>query len=421
MDEEWSSFFHHNVGTLVDPPEDANILGGMWVLSRPRDEYHRIKKYKARYVVFGNHQVYGLDFTDTYASVGRSDSMRILLAIGVNEHWEIMQFDIKTAFLHGDMGDTVYCRQVRGYRNNLFPNRIWQLNRSLYGSRQGARRWQQRFESEAKKFGLTPTPSDPAVYVVKNVKGILCIHLHVDDSLVYSSNNDLLQEFVRFLDSVFDVKWTAKPSLYLGIKIMYNSTTRTCTLSQAHYIETVLDRFGMTNCNPVKTPLPAKTFLSTGTTEEIDLAKERPYQQLVGCLQWIAVSTRPDISHAVSQLSRFNASWTEDHWLNAKHVLRYLKGTKDVTISYSNTSSTNNVPEVYSDADFSQCPETSRSVTGYLIRLNGGMITWNSRRQEVVAQSTAEAEYMAAADAAKHLAWVRSFLFDIFFPVDPAV
>lgn len=74
-----------------------------------------------------------------------------------------------------------------------------------------------------------------------------------------------MQDFVTFLDSFFDVKWTAKPFLYLGIKIVFDSSKQICTLSQAHYIETILDRFGMTNCNPVKTPLPTKTFLRTGT------------------------------------------------------------------------------------------------------------------------------------------------------------
>lgn len=87
MTAEWESFCQHNVGTLVDSPEGANVLGGMWVLSRPRDEHHRIVKYKARYVIFGNHQVHGLDFTDTYASVGRSDSMRILLALSMSYGW----------------------------------------------------------------------------------------------------------------------------------------------------------------------------------------------------------------------------------------------------------------------------------------------------------------------------------------------
>lgn len=318
------------------------------------------------------------------------------------------------------MGDEVYCRQVRGFRSKLYPNRIWRLNRLLYGSKQGARRWQQRFEAEAAKFGLLPTPSDPAVYTLKNRLGVVIIHLHVDDSLLFCSSAQLLEEVMTFLDSVFTVKWTTNPTLYLGIELRFNHDTATCSLSQTHYIETVLDRFKMTNCNSVRTPLPVKTFLKAGTDEEIAQAKDLPYQQLVGCLQWVASSTRPDVAHALSQLSRFNAAWTDEHWVLAKHVLRYLKGTKHFTISFLKTAPTQHL-QVFSDADFSQCPETSRSVTGYLFSMVGGMVTWNSRRQPVVAQSTAEAEYMAAADAARHLAWVKGFLFDIYLPITSPV
>lgn len=133
-----------------------------------RDEFHRIIKHKARWVIFGNHQIHGLDFFDTYASVGKSDSLRILLSIASTEGWDILQFNIVTAFLNGDMKDMVHCRQVRGFRDKNHPEQVWQLNRSLYGSRQGARRWQEHFEGTINLFNLKPTPSDPAVYVLND-------------------------------------------------------------------------------------------------------------------------------------------------------------------------------------------------------------------------------------------------------------
>ena len=110
MDDEFEAFNRHNVGNLVEKPPNGNILGGMWIFSRKRDEYHGIIKHKARWVIFGNHQIHGLGFFDTYASVGKSDSMRILLSIAATKGWEIIQFDIVTAFLNGDMNDKVHCR-----------------------------------------------------------------------------------------------------------------------------------------------------------------------------------------------------------------------------------------------------------------------------------------------------------------------
>lgn len=411
MDAEFEAFTQHNVGTLVDKPDDANILGGMWVFSRKRDEHHRIIKYKARWVIFGNHQIHGFDFFDTYALVGKSDSLRILLSIASTDGWDILQFNIVTAFLNGDMKDHVHCRQVRGYRDKNRPEAVWQLNRSLYGSRKGSQRWQEHFEDTIKLFNLKPTPSDPAVYVVNDERGILFIHLHVNDSMVMSNLTAFLLQFQTHLNEKYTVKWTHKPTLYLGIQNDYDQSAKSLRMTQTHYIESVLDRFSMKNCNASKTPLPPNTILTSESEAEVAEAANLPYQSVVGWLQWIANSTRPDIAHSVSQLSRFNASWTKEHWLMAKHVLRYLKGTSSIGITFGGTS---RQLSVYSDVDFSQCPGTRRSVTGYIFCLNNGAILWTSQRQQVVALSTSKAEYMAASEAARHLVRVRDFMFDIF-------
>lgn len=221
-------------------------------------------------------------------------------------------------------------------------------------------------------------------------------------------------EIESFINKQYNLKWTRKPTLYLGLKLDIADDMSSIKISQPQYIDFVLKRFAMVNCNSAKTPLPQKTSLVAGTPDEVNFAKDIPYQQLVGCLQWIASSTRPDIAYAVSQLSCFNAAWTIHHWTAAKHVLQYLKGTQEVGIVYSNTTDT---PSAFSDSDFSQCPITRRSVGGQLVTVAGGAVSWQSRRQTVVALSTTEAEYMAAAECAKHMIWVRNFFFDIMFPI----
>lgn len=189
-------------------------------------------------------------------------------------------------------------------------------------------------------------------------------------------------------------------------------------LVQDHYIESTLERFAMVNCKPVKFPLPHRTILSPGSDAEVTDAIGLPYQSLVGSLGWIASTTRPDIAYAVSQLGRFNSAWTTTHWVAAKHVLRYLKGTRKLQISYDGDSLT---PKAFSDSDFSQCPLTRWSVSGFVVVLGGGPVSWRSARQSVVALSTNEAEYMAAAECTKHLSWVRDFLFNIMHPVPAAI
>lgn len=407
--EEFESLLQHNVGTLVDPPAGANILGGMWRLSRKRDENNRIVRYKARWVAFGNHQIKGIDYADTHASVGSVNSLRILLAITAGSTWTIWQFDIKTAFLNGKIEGIVYVRQVKDFEHPSHPRRVWLLNQSLYGTKQAARCWQKDFSATAAQFKLFPCPSDSAVYILQDNRGTLIIHLHVDDSLVFCSTPTLITEFRAFLDSQYEVKWTTSPKLYLGIRL--DILPESTVISQPHYIEAKLEEFGMSNCSMVKSPFPAKTVLAAGTPDEIAAAAELPYQSLVGSLQWIAHTTRPDIAYAVSQLSSFNASWTIDHWTKAKHVLRYLRFTQHHGIRYD---SANKTLSMFSDSDFSQCPSTRRSITGYVATMGGGAVSWFSQRQKVVALSTTEAEYMACADAARHICWARSFLFDIF-------
>lgn len=407
--EEFESLLQHNVGTLVDAPPGANVLGGMWRLSRKGDKHNQIVRYKARWVAFGNHQVKGLDYDMTYASVGSANSLRVLISMVAGTDWTIWQFDVETAFLNGEMLDTVYVRQVLDFEHASHPRRVWLLNQSLYGTKQAARCWQQHLNSSLAKFNLHPCTSDSAVYILRDERGTLILHTHIDDSLLFCSNVGLLHEFQAFLDSQYRVKWNKKPSLYLGI--ILDIQPNHIDISQSQYIESKLDEFSMSNCSPAKSPFPPRTILTPGSEDEIRAAADLPYQSLVGSLQWLAHTTRPNISYVVSQLSSFNASWTIDHWTKAKHVLRYLRHTQDQRIR---CDSSNKAMSMYSDFDFSQCQTTRRSITGYVATMGGGAVSWLSQRQKVVALSTTEAEYMACADAARHISWLRSFLFDVF-------
>lgn len=206
MQEEFEAFKKHSVGTLVDAPPDANVLGGMWVFTRKQDENNRVCRFKARWVVFGNHQIKGLDYNDTHASVGMTDSLRILFAIAAARGMKVCQFDIVTAFLNGEMGDIVYSKQVTGFVHPTHPHRVWLLNKSLYGTPQAARRWQQHFNKTAAKFNLILSPSDSAVYVCKDELGLLILHLHVDDSMVFASSSAVMERFKKFIHGEYDLK-----------------------------------------------------------------------------------------------------------------------------------------------------------------------------------------------------------------------
>lgn len=219
------------------------------------------------------------------------------------------------------MGDVVCSQQVLGFINPTHPRRVWLLNKSLYGTLQAARQWQDHFSKTADKSNLRPTVSDSTVYVAQDELGLLILHLHFDNSMVFASLDAVMACFKIFIHSQYDLKWTDPPSIYLGIQILLPSENTFIAINQYHYIESTLERFAMVNCNPVKSPLPQKTMLVAGSADDIAAAINLPYQSLVGSLGWIASTTRPDIADAVSHLGRFNSVWTMLHWQAAKHLL----------------------------------------------------------------------------------------------------
>ena len=190
----------------------------------------------------------------------------------------------------------------------------------------------------------------------------------------------------------------------LGIE--FKITKNAISISQKKYIEEVLKKFDMTKCKPVNSPM--EVGLTLQKSEGTD--KEYPFQKLIGCLMYLAVATRPDISHAVSYLSQFNQFYGKEHWLAAKRVLRYLQGTKNHALTYRKTKE-----PLYglADANWATCTMDRRSYTGFCFIFAGAAISWESRKQRTVALSTAEAEYMALTDASKEAMYLKGLSNDV--------
>lgn len=164
-------------------------------ISYKGDDFYRIVRFKAQRVVFGNHQIKGIDYMDTSKLVGKIDSLRILIVCGKSCLIKVQQSDVVIAFLNGEMEDAVYTVQVHGLQHPTVPNCVWKLNRWLYATKQAARQWQKHFSRTAAKFKPYPVDSDRAVYILTNAIGLLTIHLHVDDALIFSKSDLLLDQF----------------------------------------------------------------------------------------------------------------------------------------------------------------------------------------------------------------------------------
>ncbi|MBW0540520.1 hypothetical protein O181_080235 [Austropuccinia psidii MF-1] len=136
MNLEFDSLMHHNTGKLVPYASNGKVIGGMWRLTKKRNEYGDVYRYKARWVVLGNHQEHMIQYFGTWASVGRNESFKAMVSLLANSNFIPYQFNIKTAFLHRDMDTTVYVKQVKGYEEVGKENWVWKLNKSLYGTKQ---------------------------------------------------------------------------------------------------------------------------------------------------------------------------------------------------------------------------------------------------------------------------------------------
>jgi len=156
----------------------------------------------------------------------------------------------------------------------------------------------------------------------------------------------------------------------------------------------------------VSTPLEPGFKLVKQEVGTNDHQCEVPYRELIGALMYLSVGTRPDITHAVSYLSQFNSCYTEAHWKAAKRVLRYLKGTNNVGLVYSCSS---NPPTMFTDADWGNCNLDRKSYTGHVFMMSGGAVSWESKKQQTVALSSTEAEYMALSEATKEAVYKTVF------------
>jgi hypothetical protein len=186
-------------------------------------------------------------------------------------------------------------------------------------------------------------------------------------------------------------------------------------VDQKRYCQEVLQRFGMDGCKPVSTPMAVKEKLSSDPNEMGDLAPEgTPYRELVGCLNYAATCTRPDIAYAVSMCARYVECPREKHVIVIKRILRYIAGTLEVGVKYSRDTTRKELEiKFYTDADWGGCEDTSRSTTGLIAMMSNGAVIWHSGRQRSTATSTTEAEYMAVSEGVHEILWMQQFLEEI--------
>jgi hypothetical protein len=410
MDEEYNSLILNHTWKLVPLPPDRKPIDCKWVFRKKYTDTGEVEKYKARLVARGFTQVKGIDYHETFSPVVKFASIRTLLALAVQHSYIVHQMDVTTAYLNGDLEEDIYMTQPEGYVKGDY---VCKLQRSLYGLKQSGRAWYDKINTTFIKLGFSRSNADPSVYSRISRSEVLYVAIYVDDLMIIGNDLKAIAKLKDELSRLFKMKDLGNIHYILGIK-MTHTAEGSIIMSQTHYIDAILRQYNMEDARAAGAPLNASVKLSKpmaeATIDEQRYMRNVPYLNVIGSLMYLAQATRPDIAYAVGLLGRFASDPRPVHWEAAKHLMRYLIGTRNYCLKYSKS----NMPLYgYCDADWGNDTDTRRSTTGYVFMLSNGAITWQSKRQQTVALSSTEAEYMAATQATKEATWLIQLLKDL--------
>ncbi|KAG7584577.1 Integrase catalytic core [Arabidopsis suecica] len=404
--EEITSIEKNRTWDLVDLPTGAKPIGLKWVFKIKRNADGSINKYKARLVAKGYVQIHGIDFDEVFAPVARIETIRFILALSASNGWEIHHLDVKTAFLHGELKEVVYVSQPEGFVVEGSQDKVYRLNKALYGLKQAPRAWNTKLNTILLELGFTKCSKEPSIYRKKEREEFLVVAVYVDDLLVTGSDLEIILEFKKGMARNFEMSDLGKLTYYLGIEVTQSENG--ILLNQERYAKKILEETGFADCNAVHVPMCANLKLSKAPEEKnID---EKEYRRSIGCLRYL-LHTRPDLSYCVGVLSRYMHEPKESHGAALKQVLRYLQGTRSYGLCFGRGNRTELLG--FSDSSHNVDEDDGRSTTGHIFYLNNCPITWCSQKQETVALSSCEAEFMAATEAAKQAIWLQELLKEV--------
>nr|GEY73451.1 hypothetical protein [Tanacetum cinerariifolium] len=379
MQEELLQFKIRNVWTLVDCPKGVRPIGTKWVLKNKKDKRRIVIRNKARLVAQGYTQEEGIDYDEVFAPVARIEAIRLFLAYASFMDFVVYQMDVKSAFLYGTKDEEVYVMQPPGFQDPDFPAKVYKLEKAMYGLHQATRAW----------------------------------YVYVDDIIFGSSNPQLCREFEALMHLKFEMSAMGELNFFLGLQVLQKEDG--IFLSQDKYVGDILKKFGYTDVRSSNTPMDKENpWGKEGTGKDVDL---HLYRSMVRSLMYLTTS-RPDIMFAICACARHQVTPKECHLHAVKRIFRYLKGHPKLGLWYPKDSPFDLVS--FSNSDYGGETQDRKSTTGGCQVLGRRLISWKCKKQIIVATSTTEAEYVAAAsccgqvepkkiyDALQDLSWVEA-------------
>uniref|UniRef100_A0A453AK77 Reverse transcriptase Ty1/copia-type domain-containing protein n=1 Tax=Aegilops tauschii subsp. strangulata TaxID=200361 RepID=A0A453AK77_AEGTS len=395
MNEELWSIQDNNTWELADLPNGQNAIELKWVYKVKKDAERNLMKHKARLVAKACVQEQDVDFEEVFAPVARMDSVRLLIALAAQESWRIHHLYVNSAFLTGELEEELYVKQPPGYIQEGEEHKVLKLHKALYGLRQAPRAWNVELDRTLISLGFEKAPLEHAMYKRGDGKDRLLVGIYVDDLLITGADEEVIANFKLQMKKLFKMTDLGLLSYYLGIEVQQKPEG--IIICQEAYAKKVLESCGMKDCNPSHVPMKPRLRLSKKS--EAPAVDATEYRSVVRKLRYLT-NTRPDLAYSVGIVSRFMEAPTTEHWAAVENILRYIKGTTNFGCVYLRKKKKEMVELLgYSDSDMAGDVDDRKSTSGVAYFLGGSIVSWLSQKQKVVALSSREAEYIAAATA----------------------
>ena len=404
MEAELKSIHDNDTWSPSALPHGHRAIGMKWIFKVKKDPAGNVIKHKARLVAKGYAQKQGIDFDEVFAPVARMETVCLLLALAAHKKWEVHHMDVKSAFLNGDLTEEVYVQQPPGFAVDKDSSKVLKLRKALYGLRQAPRAWNAKLDATLAALGFTRCPQEHGVYRRGDSSSFLLIGVYVDDLVITGTSTVEIAKFKLQMKQEFEMSDLGLLSYYLGIEVQQREGE--ITLCQAAYAGKIVERAGLSDCNPCHTPMEHRLQLAK-LGEDAQTVDATAYRSLVGSLRYL-VNTRPDIIHAVGVVSRHMSAPGKAHWAAVKQILRYIRGTLDYGLRYKTGASA--TLHGFSDSDHAGDVNDIRSTSGIVFFIGNSPVSWTSQKQGVVAVSSCEAEYVAAAAAASQGVWLNRLI-----------
>jgi hypothetical protein len=396
-------------------PEDAQIVPSVWSMRRKRDlTTNDVKKHKARLNLHGGKQIYGMNYFETYAPVVTWFAIRLIIIFGIIFHWALRQVDFVMAYPQAPIEEDIYMEIPQGIEIAKGDSKgmVLKLLKNIYGQKQAGRVWNSYLVQKLDSIGFQPSQIDDCVFFRDDVIFLV----YVDDGIFVGNDDTKLQEIIKEIQQLgLNIEDQGHPADYVGVSIK-KLKDGAYEFTQRALIDSIIQDVGLTDSKTK--PVPAKVSL------QLHAFKDQPifdldfnYRSVVGKLNYLAQTTRPDIVYATHQIAKYSSDPREPHGEAILYLVRYLKKTRDLGIRFKPDPKKGF--ECFCDADFSgnwnkrfahKDPSTSKSRSGWVIFYASCPVSWASKLQSQVALSTTEAEYIAMSQALRDVIPVMNLI-----------